>query len=249
MLGGVAAFFEELARAGGPNFSIFYDRFDLASYLRGVMTTLELSTAVVVGSILVGVVMASIRLHAIRPVKWAIAAYVMLFRNTPQLAQLYFFYYGVGALMPEVTGPGGAMQPLFDNFTWCVIAFSLTGGAFNAEILRAGLQAVPKEMHEAAETLGYSRGKALLFIIWPLAIRICLPALNNNLVTLIKSTTIAYAIGVREVLEATTTIMLSSSNVVEMMTVLLLTFLTIVSIWSTAMRWLERRLKLPGFGA
>src|SRR4051812_8446267 len=125
MLSAFATFFKDLSEAGGPNFSVFYDQFDRASFLKGVATTLELSTAVVVGSLVVGIVVASIRLHAVRPVKWAIATYVVLFRNTPQLAQLYFFYYGFGALMPKVAGPGGALQPLFDNFTWCIIAFSL----------------------------------------------------------------------------------------------------------------------------
>ena len=103
-------------------------------------------------------------------------------------------------------------------------------------------------MNEAADALGYSKFQTFIYIVLPLALRISLPALNNSLVTIIKGTTVAYAIGVQELLTATTTIMLATSNVVEMMTILLVSFLGIVSIWVVGVRCLERRFTVPGFG-
>jgi polar amino acid transport system permease protein len=244
----IAEFFKELYLTTGLNFTIFYDAFDRKIYLTGLMTTIQLAVGVVIGSLMIGLVAATIRQSRLPPLRWLITGYITLFRNTPQLAQLYFFYYGLGVLMPKGIGPDGVLAPIFNNFTWSVIAFSLTGGAFNAEILRSGIQAVPKEMNEAADALGYSKFQTFIYIVLPLALRISLPALNNSLVTIIKGTTVAYAIGVQELLTATTTIMLATSNVVEMMTILLVSFLGIVSIWVVGVRCLERRFTVPGFG-
>jgi polar amino acid transport system permease protein len=106
---------------------------------------------------------------------------------------------------------------------------------------------VPRETLEAAESLGYSRLKAYAYVILPLAFRISLPALNNNLVNLIKTTTIAYAIAVPEMLYVANQIWSDESNVPEMMNVLLVTYVSLVGILVWAMgRW-ERALTIPGY--
>ena len=147
------------------------------------------------------------------------------------------------ALVPDGTG---SMRPLFDNFTWAVISMSLFAGAFNVEIFRAGIEAVPRATIEAAEALGYSPGRAYVHVVLPLALRISLPALNNNLVTMVKGTTVAYAIGVPELMTAASTIWGASVNIPEMMIVLLLTFLTIVSGLVFVLHRLEHALRIPG---
>jgi polar amino acid transport system permease protein len=124
---------------------------------------------------------------------------------------------------------------------------SLFAGAFNTEIFRAGIEAVPKTTLEAAESLGYTRFGSYVYVVLPLAFRVSLPALNNNLVTMIKGTTMAYAIGVPELLTASVTIWTSAINIPEMMNVLMITFLALVSIIVLIMHWCERRLKIPGY--
>ena len=100
---------------------------------------------------------------------------------------------------------------------------------------------------EAAESLGYSRLKAYVYVILPLAFRISLPALNNNLVNLVKTTTIAYAIAVPEMLYVANQIWSDESNVPEMMNVLLITYVALVGILVFVMgRW-ERALRVPGY--
>ena len=79
--------------------------------------------------------------------------------------------------------------PIVSNFAWAAICLSFFAGAFNVEIFRAGIEAVPRETIEAAESLGFSRLQIYVYVILPLAFRICLPALNNNLVNLVKTTT------------------------------------------------------------
>jgi polar amino acid transport system permease protein len=100
---------------------------------------------------------------------------------------------------------------------------------------------------EAAEALGYSPLKAYIHIVLPLALRISLPALNNNLVTLVKGTTVAYAIGVPELLTASSTIWGASVNIPEMMSVLLVTFLAIVGGLVFLLHRLEQALRIPGY--
>jgi polar amino acid transport system permease protein len=143
----------------------------------------------------------------------------------------------------------GQMVPVISSFGWAVVSFSFFAGAFNVEIFRAGIQAVPKATVEAAEALGYSRLKAYIHIVLPLAFRISLPALNNNLVNLVKTTTLAYAIGVPEMLYAAAQIWSEVLNVREMMNVLLVMYVLIVGVLVWVMgRW-ERAMRIPGYTA
>ena len=144
--------------------------------------------------------------------------------------------------------PDGTSVPLVSNFSWAAICFSIYAGAFNIEILRAGIEAVPRATVEAAESLGYGRLKAYIHIVLPLALRISLPALNNNLVNLIKTTTIAYAIAVPELLYVSNQIWSDAINVPEMMNVLLVTYVALVGLFVAGMNRLERSLRVPGIG-
>jgi len=173
-------------------------------------------------------------------------AYIQFIRNTPPLVQLYFFYFALGAYLRH-TNAAGLEVPIVSNFVWAVICLSLYAGAFNLEIFRAGIEAVPRETLEAAEALGYSRLKAYLHVVLPLAFRISLPALNNNLVNLVKTTTIAYAIAVPEMLYVANQIWSDELNVAEMMNVLLVIYVSLVGVLVYGMgRW-ERMMRIPGY--
>jgi polar amino acid transport system permease protein len=191
--------FRWLNEATGIKLTIFYDSFDRARFASGFLTSLRLMAACVVCSVLIGLVGAWIQGSRLRLLRLGTQAYIQFFRNTPPLVQLYFFYFALGSYL-RVTTETGFSVPLVSNFTWAVIGLSLYAGAFNVEIFRAGIEAVPRETVEAAESLGYSRFKAFIHIILPLSFRISLPALNNNLVNLVKTTTVAYAIAVPEML-------------------------------------------------
>src|SRR3546814_19899997 len=97
--------------------------------------------------------------------------------------------------MPTTENRFGLQEPVLDNFAWAIISLSFFAGAFNVEIFRSGIEAVPTSTKEAAESLGYTRLQTSLWIVLPLAFRVCLPALHNNLVNLVKTTTPAYEIG------------------------------------------------------
>ena len=179
---------------------------------------------------------------------------MQFFRNTPPLVQMYFFFFALGPMfMTTVERHVGQMvfvseTPLLTSFHWAVISLSFFAGAFNVEIFRSGIEAVPRSTIEAAEALGMSRWQIYRDVILPLAFRICLPALNNNLVNLVKTTTLAYAIAVPELLYMSNQIWSDSVNVPEMMTVLLFVYVGLVAILVFAMQRWERAMKLPGFG-
>src|SRR6266513_1338091 len=235
--------FRVLNETTGIKLTIFYDAFDRARFFNGFLTSVRLMGVCLVASVVIG---AWIQGSRLRPLRLVTQGYIQFFRNTPPLVQLYFFYFALGSYL-KITSGNGIAVPVVSNFTWAAICLSFYAGAFNVEIFRAGIEAVPRETLEAAESLGYSRLKAYAYVILPLAFRISLPALNNNLVNLIKTTTIAYAIAVPEMLYVANQIWSDESNVPEMMNVLLFVYVGLVGLLVWVMgRW-ERGLRIPGY--
>jgi polar amino acid transport system permease protein len=235
--------FRWLRDATGINLTIFYDAFDRARFVSGFLTTLELSAICIVLSVLIGIGGAWLQGSRLRLVRHVVYWYIQCFRNTPPLVQLYFFYFGIGSLLKAASG-----SPLVTNVTWAVVSLSFFAGAFNVEIFRAGVEAVPRTTLEAAESLGFSRLRTYLFIVFPLAFRVSLPALNNNLVNLVKTTTLAYAIAVPEMLYVSSQIWSDELNVPVMMNVLLVCYFVLVGALVYVMHRWERAIRLPGFG-
>jgi polar amino acid transport system permease protein len=227
----------------GINLTIFYDAFDRGRFITGFWMTVKLSIICIVGSVVIGIVGAWIQGSRLRLARTLVYWYIQAFRNTPPLVQLYFFYFGLGTLLRSGSG-----QPLVTNVTWAIISLSFFAGAFNVEIFRAGVEAVPRTTIEAAESLGFSRLQAYLRVVFPLAFRISLPALNNNLVNLVKTTTLAYAIAVPEMLYVSSQIWSDELNVPVMMNVLLVAYFLLVGILVYGMHRWERALRVPGFG-
>jgi polar amino acid transport system permease protein len=244
----IAGWFSHLNETTGINFTIFYDPFDGARFLHGFWVTIELSVITILGSVLVGIVGAWAQGVKSTWVRGSVWAYVELFRNTPPLVQIYFFFFGLSALLPQVKNGIGIPQPLVSGFDWACISLLLYAGAFNVEIFRSGIEAIPNAMIEAAESLGYTRLQTFRQVVLPLGLRICLPALTNNLVNLIKTTTLAYAIAVPELLYASNQIWSDSENVPEMMVLLFIIYIALVGVLVFMMHWWERALRRPGLG-
>jgi polar amino acid transport system permease protein len=239
----VAAWFLWLHKTTGIKLTIFYDGYDRARFVEGFLTTVKLSAYCLVLSLALGGVAAWLAGSRIAAVRHAVNGFVALFRNTPPLVQLYFFYFALGPLLPKVGG-----VPLLGSFGWAVVSLTLLETAFAAEIFRAGIEAVPKAMIEAAESLGYSRAQTFRKVVLPLALRVTMPAMTNNLVNLVKTTTLAYAIAVPELLYMSAQVWSEQVNVPEMMVVLLICYVGIVGVINQFMQWLEVRLRVPGFG-
>src|SRR3954462_12259948 len=238
--------FRVLNETTGIKLTIFYDAFDRARFFNGFLTSVRLMAVCLVASVVIGVAGAWIQGSRLRVLRLITQGYIQLFRNTPPLVQLYFFYFALGSYL-KITAGNGIAVPIVSNFTWAAICLSFYAGAFNVEIFRAGIEAVPRETLEAAESLGYSRLKAYVYVILPLAFRISLPALNNNLVNLIKTTTIAYAIVFLKIIYVPNQISFNESNLAEMMNVLLVIYVSLVGVLVYVMSRWERAMRIPGY--
>jgi polar amino acid transport system permease protein len=248
MEGAVADFGRSLYESTGINLTILYDEFDQKRFISGLGTTIYLSSISLIFSLIIGIIGAWAQGSPSRLLRYSVNGFITVFRNTPPLVQIFFFYFGLGALLPRVEDADGMMGPMFTNVQWAIFSLSLFAGAFNIEIFRSGIEAVPNSTKEAAEALGYTRLGTYLHIVLPLAIRVCLPALNNNLVNLLKTTSLAYAIAVPEITYVSKQIWTDSQNVPTMMTLLLITYVSLVGVLVFIMNRWERSLAIPGYG-
>lgn len=247
MIDALQTFFRDLSTTG-VNLTIFYDAFDFDRFLTGLGNTLLLIVMSAFFAILIGAAGAAVLTLKKGPAAALVSAYVALFRNTPLIVQMYFFYFAVGSIMPVTRNDIGLPQPLLGSFTWAVISLSLYSGAFNVETFRAGVGAVHNSYEEAALALGYSRRQAFTSVTVPLALRFSFASLANNLVDLTKATTVAYAIGVAELLYVSNQIWSDSLNTIEMMNVMLVIYLLLTGAVVFIINRVEAAMRLPGFG-
>ncbi len=245
----VAEWGRALYETTGINLTILYDAFDQKRFISGLGMTIYLSVVSLFFSLVIGVIGAWAQGSDFKLVRWLIHGFIVIFLNTPPLVQIFFFYFGLSNLLPYIEDADGMRAPLFTNVQWAIISLSLFAGAFNIEIFRSGIEAVPNSTKEAASALGYTRLGTYRHIVLPLAIRVCLPALNNNLVNLLKTTSLAYAIAVPELLYASKQIWTDAQNVPTMMVVLLFTYVALVGVLVWAMNAWERSMAIPGYGA
>jgi polar amino acid transport system permease protein len=247
MLEFIGPYFRSLYDNTGLNFNVFYDSYEFDRFVAGASNSLQLIFWTLSLSLAIGVIGAWAQKAQSRILRVAMDAYIQAFRNTPPMIQLLFFFFGLGTMIPAVD-MGGYTQPLISSFAWAVISLGIFGGAFNVEIFRSGLEAVPDSTLEAAESLCFSRWQTYLYITLPLAFRISLPALTNNLVSLAKTTSLAYVIAVPEMTYVLNQVWSDNVNVPEMMLLLFLFYITVVTALAGALHFLERKVALPGYG-
>tara|TARA_R110002049_G_scaffold305135_3_gene501354 strand:- start:2003 stop:2740 length:738 start_codon:yes stop_codon:yes gene_type:complete len=242
---GVWEWFAWLNQEHGIKLTIFYDSWDRARFFKGIWTTIHLSFVCIILSILIGVAGAWLQMSNLKWMRRIVQAYIQFFRNTPPLIQLYFFYFAVDTAIASVFGIRGGV---LSSYGWAVVSLSFFAGAFNVEIFRSGIEAVPRSTIEAAEAMGFTRRQIYQYVTLPLAFRVCLPSLNNNLINLLKTTTVAYAIAVPETLYVANQIWSDEYNVREMMSVVWIVYIVLVGVLVWMMNKWERSIRVPGFG-
>lgn len=238
--------FISITSAIGLDFSFLTSGYEVDMWLNGMLTTLILVVITIPISLIFGIIFAACLTSQKTWLAEPIRAYIELTRNTPTLVQLMCSFLVLNMLITNLVG--GAQNNPFSAFFWVVTVTGLHIAAFNAEALRAGIEAVPATTKEAAHAMGFSNFYVLRYIEVPLAIRIALPSLINNIVNLVKLTTVGSTIAVNEITYASIMIWTQHDNVVTLMIVILLFFWIINSIISYIGAKLEKRLSVPGFG-
>ncbi|WP_298578587.1 amino acid ABC transporter permease [uncultured Olegusella sp.] len=159
--------------------------------IEGYGISLEIFFVTLIGATLLAIPVALGRLSRIKPLAWLISIYISLMRGTPLMLQMFAVFFAPYYVFGITMGPGYMMVAVLASF---VINYA----AYFAEIYRSGIQSMPRGQYEAAEALGYSRSQTFFRIILPQVVKRILPAMGNEIVTLVKDTSLAFSIGVIE---------------------------------------------------
>ncbi|PKM59260.1 MAG: amino acid ABC transporter permease [Firmicutes bacterium HGW-Firmicutes-4] len=162
--------------------------------LQGMVITLSVFAVTIVCSLPLGFMFTLMARSRLKPVKSLAKGYIYVVRGTPLLLQIMFVYFGL-PLLPVV---GDYL--IFGRFTAACIAFCMNYAAYFAEIFRGGLLAIDKGQYEAAKVLGLTKFETMSRVVIPQMIRVCLPAISNETITLVKDTALVTVIGVAEIL-------------------------------------------------
>ena len=157
-----------------------------------------------VGSLPLGIVVALCRMSSFKPLSLLAQFYISILRGTPLMLQLMAFMFGPYYLL-------GMNMATDWKFGACAVGFILNYSAYFAEIYRSGIQSIPKGQYEAALVLGYSRSQTFFKIVLPQVIKRILPAMGNEIITLVKDTSLAFVLGMAEMFSVAKA--LAASNV------------------------------------
>lgn len=164
--------------------------------MQGLVTTLKISAVSIVFSLALGTVVAVFRLSRVRPLVWFSLGFTEFFRNTPLLVQIFFWYFGSHAVLPDFVNQWLYKQDF--EFAAGVIALTVYTSAFIAEEIRSGVFAIPKTQLEASRACGLSFLQAMGYVILPQAFRIVIPPLISQFLNLIKNSSLVMTIGVMD---------------------------------------------------
>ena len=212
--------------------------------LQGILTTLQIFVLGVIIAIILGAVAGALRTLPIAPLRWLASGYVEFFRNVPLLVWMFFGYFGVPPLLPQ------AIQDwLFDHgieFWAAVVALGVYHGARFSEVMRAGIQSIPKTQLEAALSTGLTVGQAYRLIIVPIAVRLIIPPATNETVNLLKNSSVALTIGVAELTFQTRQIETYTAKAFEALAAGTIIYLILCLAIASIMACVERRVAIPG---
>lgn len=161
------------------------------SMLQGTAVTLEVFSITLVFSIILGIIVALCRLSKIKSLSKVTGLYIWIMRGTPLLLQLIFVFFGLPLI-----------GIVLDRFPAAIIAFILNYGAYFGEIFRGGIKSIDIGQSEAAQALGFTPSQAFVWIIFPQAIKRTLAPVANEVITLVKDTSLVYVVGLGELLRA-----------------------------------------------
>ena len=205
---------------------------NLMFLLDGLYYTIALSVTAILISIILGLLVALPGQASQRPARVVNRVYVELVRAVPILVLILWVYYG----LPQVAD-------ISISVFWAgVLALAISDSAFQAEIFRAGIQSIDRGQHEAAHSISLSYVDKMRYVILPQAIKRILPALGNQLVYMLKMSSLVSVIGMEELTRRANELVVTEYRPLEIYTVLVLEYLVLILVVSAAVRWFEMRM-------
>lgn len=206
---------------------------------------LWVSIAVIVPSALLGlalgVLVGSLRVYAPTPIRLFNEAYVSLFRGTPLVVQLFFWYFA----LPHIQI--GDTRIVLSPMSAAILGFSLCSGAYHSEYIRGALLSIRHGQLNAAQALGMTRTQTVFWVVLPQALRRALPGCGNEIIYLIKYSSLASIITLNELTGIGRTIAKQTWRNIEVFVALGLYYLLLVTLATLLLQYVERKLRLPGF--
>ena len=199
-----------------------------------VPLTLGMALAAMAAALVLSFVLAVVRVLRVPVVDRAVALFISFFRGTPLLVQLFLFYYGLPQVFPSLTAINGV--------TAAIMGLTLHFAAYMAESIRGAILGVDRAQWEAAQSIGMTRGQMMRRIILPQAARIAAPTLLNYFIDMIKSTSLAFTLGVTEMMGAAQKEAAGSFRYFEAFLVVAVIYWAIVETLSVAQRQMEVRM-------
>lgn len=222
--------------------------------LMGTVITLQITIISIAIGCLLGLIAGLSRLSGVRPLRLAATAYVDFFRGTPLLVQIMIVYFGLPQLlrdgqtylMTTFDMPQILTQYTLPVFLAAVISCSLNSGAYIAEIFRAGVQSIERGQMEAARSLGMTAGQAMRYVILPQAVKRVIPPLGNELIALLKDTSLLSVIGFEELARRGQLIVGQTYVAFPVWLTVAFLYLVMTFSFSRLVDYAERRLKTDG---
>ncbi len=212
--------------------------------LQGLLTTLELSALAWLLALALGILSGALRTVPLRPLRALATFYVEFFRNVPLLVWMFFWYFGVPPLLPRPV-----QDWLFNHgaeFWAGMFALGVYHGARFSEVIRSGIQSIPRTQFEAAVSTGLTVAQAYRLIIIPIALRLIVPPMTNESLNLLKNSSIALTISVAELTFQTRQIETYTAKAFEALTAGTLIYLILCLGIAAVMAQVERRFAIPG---
>ncbi len=212
--------------------------------LQGLLTTLELSALAWLLAVALGILSGALRTVRFPPLRWAATFYVEFFRNVPLLVWMFFWYFGVPPLLPR-----GVQDWVFNHgaeFWAGMLALGVYHGARISEVIRSGIQSIPRTQFEASVAIGLTTFQAYRLIILPVALRLIVPPATNESLNLLKNSSVALTISVAELTFQTRQIETYTAKAIEALTAGTLIYLVLCLSIATIMARVERRYAIPG---
>ena len=203
-------------------------------FAEGARITVWLTLIAGIAGVALGVTAGIGKLSNFLPLRWLCNFYVWLIRGTPLLLQIMFVWLVIPSIMPEGIE--------LSDFACAAIALSLNVGAYNTECVRAGILAVPHGQVEAAKALGLTPLQTFIDVVLPQSFRVALPALANNLASLVKDSSLAYAISVVELTMAGYRVQAESYQPIPVFLTTAVIYLILTTAFTTLTAALEARL-------